>query len=387
LFLWGDDRSDMNLVRDPFFDYHGAVLAVIGLIGFIVRPTWLKTFIFGSIWVGIAAHIMTTGDPTSAKLIGAVPSFFLLTAFVLADCIAKFWETAGQKRWMGAFFIIGLAMFWGWAAQGTFERVYVQWFHTQGFNSCLSEAAAQDALDKRVYMGPDPGFGFMSPTTQSVINDEVTVYMLQNENPIYVASAQNKKDVVVILSPRSLEIVNRLKKEFPKAEWTPGWRETQSHQEDPYFYRILITADQIPEKKGKFFQYIITNDLMWTRKLYAVRNGLARGMIQYEDMTPTLNPIWQESGDHSISAEGVWNAPADGDYQFSISTLNVIKFFVDDQTILDLIPKDKVISTNRSIQLKKGPHKIRYLMLVRSMAFSDVTIRNLDTNFSKILGK
>jgi hypothetical protein len=110
-------------------------------------------------------------------------------------------------------------------------------------------------------------------------------------------------------------------------------------------------------------------------------------MIQYEDMSPTLNPIWQEGGDHSISAEGIWNAPTDGDYQFSVSTLNVMKLFVDDETVLDLIPKDKVVSMNRSIQLKKGQHKIRYLMLVRSMAFSEVTVRNPETNFSQVLGK
>jgi len=385
LFLYGDDRSDMNVVPDPFFDYQGAVLAVLGLIGFLVRPSWIKTFVFGSVWVGMIAHLMTR-DPTSAKLVGSTPALFLLTAFVLALCLEKFWGTTGQRRWMGYVFAAVLSLFWLWAGQSTFQRVYLKWFDMEGYNSCLAMAAAQDAPDKRVYMGPDPGYGFVSVTSQSVINDGLTIYELQKENLIYVTPSETRQDVVAILSPKSLDIIKQIKKDFPQATWTPGWKPAQSHQEDPYFSRVLISKEQISEKPGKLFQFKVIADNEWKRRLYAVRYGLARGVILKEDMNPTLNPIWPESGDKCVSAEGQWTAPADGEYTFTVSTYDVIKLFVDGQVVFDCIPKDKTITSSHSVSLKKGPHSIQYLVGVRDVAFPQVTIKNSEAHFSQILG-
>jgi len=386
LFLSGDDRSDMNVIPDPFFDYQGSVLAIIGLIGFLMRPTWIKTFVFGSVWVGTIADLMTR-DSTSAKLVGSTPALFLLTAFALTFCLEKLWLLPGKKRWMTYVFSAGLVLFWLWAAQSTFERVYNKWFDMEGYNSTLAAAAAQDAADKRVYIGPDPGYGFMSVTTQSVINDGLPIYCLKKENLIYVDPSQPRKDVVLILSPRSSDIIAELKKDFPKAEWTPGWRKVQSRQEGPYFYRVLITQDQISEKPGKLFQFKMIDNPGWTRRLYAVRYGLARGMIENEDISSTLNPIWPESGDLCVSAEGLWQAPTDGKYVFSVSTYNVIKFSVDEKVIFDCIPKNKTILQSQSVFLKKGSHQIQYLMGVRDVKFPQITIRNPETNFSQVLGQ
>jgi len=386
LFLSGDDRSDMNVNPDPFFDYQGAVLVIIGLVGFFARPNWWRTFLFVAIGVGITADIMTR-DSTSAKLVGATPAMFLLTAYALVYCLERFWGSDGKKRWMAYLFLTILTLFWLWAAQSTFQRVYDKFFNMEGYNSCLANAAAEDSVDKRVYMGPDPGFGFMSVTTQAVINDGLTIYCLQKENLIYVNSGQTRKDVVVILSPKSFDFVAKLKKDFPKASWIPGWRKTQSHQEDPYFYQVLIDQSQIPEKPGKLFQFVVVNSNEWTRRLYPVRYGLARsGMIQKEDMSPTLNPMWPESGDLCASAQGQWVAPADGHYVFSVSTYDVMKLSVDDQLVFDLIPKDKTILSSHSVFLKKGPHQIQYLVGVRDVAFPQVTIKNSEANFSQILG-
>jgi hypothetical protein len=109
-------------------------------------------------------------------------------------------------------------------------------------------------------------------------------------------------------------------------------------------------------------------------------------MIQKEDMSPTLNPMWPESGDLCASAEGEWTAPVDGNYAFSVSTYDVIKLFVDDKLVFDCIPKDKTVLASHSIFLKKGPHQIKYLVGVRDVAFPQVTIKNSEANFSQILG-
>jgi hypothetical protein len=388
VFIWSEDRPDMNVVGDPFLDYHAAVWIVIGLAALAARPSWMKLFFFACAWVGIIPRIMTI-DPQSAKMLGALPSLLLFAALAVGEWLEAAWAVAWKKRWMGILLVAGVAVFWAWEAKGTYLRVFEKWWYVQTDDVCLAKAAEPDILaEKRVYLVGVSGFGYMSPATQGVLHDGEVLYLWRETNVIDVSPDEPRKDVVVFVSPRTAPTVERLKKEFPKAQWSTVWQYYQKPNEgQPFSYRVLIPADQIPEKPGKAFQVQVIPGVSWLRRVYVTGFGLCRGMIQWEDRSPTLNPLSQEAGAHSNSAEGVWEAPADGDYTFSMYTPDVMKLLIDGKKIVDFVSADGYERFSRKAHLTKGVHNVKFLTFLRvNLRFTEVTIKSAAIGYEKVLG-
>ncbi len=388
LFVWGEDRVDMNFLGDPFFDFHAVIFVVLGLVWVVVRPSWWKTFFFCCAWVGIIPRILTI-DPTSAKLLGAAPVLLLLAAIAFGRWIEGAWGISWKKRWMAILLIIGLVVFWMWEIKGTFQRVYEMWWYDTSGDVCLGRLESKDFPDKRVYLVPSPSSAFFSPMTQGVINDCQPIYLFNGTNEINVFSQKELKDVVVYISPNSNATIDLLKKQYPLSQWTPIWQYYQKPEEKvPFGYRVFIPKTEILDKPGKLFFFHIVSNKTWIRRIYAGGFGMARGMIDFEDASLTLNPVSVLAGGQCVSADGQWNAPVDGNYIFSVNSPNFVQIWVDGKIQLDIKPGvNKMEKASHSIELKKGPHQIRYLSYLRTqLLFADVAVKNSDLNMQEVLG-
>lgn len=387
LFIWGDDRADMNVIGDPFFDFQAVIFTLIGLVWTLIRPSWWKTFFFFCVWVGMVPRLLTS-DPQSAKLLGALPALLLLAAMGLGRWIEGAWGKDWKNRWMGLALVLGLAAFWGWEVRATYLRVYEKWWYVQSDDVRLGQEISKDLPDKRVYASTVSGFGYMSPATQGVLHDGQDLYLFQNVNVIDVRPGAPRQDVVVFVSPRNQPVVDLLKKDFPKAQWSSAWQYYQTPgQGIPFTFRALIPADQIPEKPGKCFQFQVVPGNTWMRRIYVTYFGLCHGMIEREDLSPTLNPLTTDSGAHSNSAEGVWEAPADGDYTLSVFSPDTLQVWIDGNLALGFKAVNGAQKVAHTVFLKKGPHEVRYLAFLKmNLRFPDVTIKNQEANYTQVLG-
>ena len=388
LFVTGDDRADMNVVGDPFFDFHAAVLVLAGLVFAISRFSWTRIFLILCAFTGVVGRILT-GDPTSAKLLGALPALLLLSCWGLENWIAAAFSGPWKKRWIGLILTVVLGFFWVWEGQGTFERVYVKWWSISSSDVIVYQEISRQIPTKRVYMGVYHGMGFASPAVQGVIFDGQPLYLLGQNNIIDVTPGEPRQDLAVVISGADKDWAGRLKKDFPHAQWLPQWAFYQTRSDTPFLYTVVIPEADIPQKPGKLFMLRVVPEHKWLRRVYSNDFGLCRGMILYEDLSESLNPIPPGMGSHSISAEGDWEVPADGNYTFSVDSANPLQVWVDGDKVLSSVTADWVRPRNVShtVFLKKGIHRLRYLTYLRSAALFDrVTIINSQAGFKESLG-
>jgi hypothetical protein len=127
--------------------------------------------------------------------------------------------------------------------------------------------------------------------------------------------------------------------------------------------------------------YRVVPGKTWLRRIYGTYFGLCRGIIDFEDLSPGLNPVPVAAGSHSISGEGIWEAPADGEYSFSITSQDIDQVWVDGRRVLDYKSADLTLQKH-SCFLQKGPHRILYKAYLRTLLrFADVEIRNKELNY------
>ena len=389
LFYTGDDRSDMNVEGDPFFDYHAAVLAFAGLIFVLAKPSRDKIFLVLCAMTGTAGRILTV-DPTSAKLLGALPALLLLPSWGLATWLNAAFDGSWKRKWFGVLLAGWIVAFVAWEGQGTFQRVYDKWWNLIRPDILVSHEITAQLPTKRVYMGVYNGMGYASPAVEGVIHDGEPLYLLDKSNIIDVLPGEPRKDLAVIIAGLDREWAPLLKKDFPKAQWIPQWEYYQSKADVPALYDVVISASDIPEKPGKLFSYRVVPDKKWVRRVYATYFGLGRGMIQYEDSSATLNPFPPGMGAHSAAGEGDWEAPADGDYTFSVNSPNPIQIWIDGKKVLSSIIADWVQPkpVSATVYLTKGPHHVKFLTFMRVDAWFDrVTIQDSKTGYKAVLGE
>lgn len=388
LFLTGEDRADMNVVGDPFFDFHAAVLALAGLVFAASRFSWMRIFLVLCVCTGMVGRVLTN-DPTSAKLLGGLPALLLLSAWGLGSWLSAAFTGPWKKRWVGLVLVLGLGAFWVWEGQGSFERIYVKWWGIASPDVFVSNEISRVMPDHRVYLGLYNGMGFASPAVEGVIHDGEPLYLLDKTNVIDLKPGESLQDLAVIVNGADAEWTPLLKKDFPRAQWIPQWQYYQTKGDHPSLYDVIIPAKDIPQKPGKLFMVRTVPDAKWHRRVYMTYFGLCRGMIKDEDWSPSLNPVPTGAGSLSISAEGDWEAPADGHYTFSVNSANPLQVWVDGEKALasvtaGWVPARKVTHT---IYLKKGVHHLRYLAYLRANAWFDrVTIENAETGFKDVLG-
>jgi len=388
IFKTGDDRSDMNVEGDPFLDFQAAVLVAFGLVFAVARPSKIKTFLLAGAFVGMVGRLITI-DPTSAKIYGALPVFLLFSSWGFENWLQACLAASGRRRFLGSLLLAGLAFCWVSEGQATFQRVYDRWWNLTRPEILISQAIGKDLPEKRVYLAIYEDRVFTSPAVESVTHDGEPIYLLGPENVIRVTSSEIRKDLAVIISGTDKVHLERIQKEFPHAVANPSWVYYQSRSDPPWFYDITIPAGDIPEKPGKMFSYQVVPDTHWLRRVYVCFYGLARGMIRYEDLISPGLPLPPGMGGNSAMAEGIWEAPSDGRYTFSLNSPDAAEFWVDGKRILNWKP-DQLTSQHtviRTVFLKQGTHQVRYLTYLKVNAwFAEINIRS-GIGYNQVLGK
>jgi len=390
IFIADDDKPDTNVYNDPFFDYHAVVFVILGLISMVFRPSWWKTFLFIGVGVAIIPRVFTL-DPESSKIMGILVPALLLGAMAIADWIECAWVSSGKNRWMGILLVIGLTVFWGWEIKGTFLRVFDEWWFVKTIDTRLNDQVELDIRDKRVYMVPSVGFRFFSVGVMGVLKDREPLYLARDVNQINVVPGEQRRDVVVLVSPLSTKVVDRLKKEFPSAQWSAVWQVSRSPELGKLSYRVLIPASAISSKPGKTFWFHEVPKKSWIRRVYPGYAMARAGMILFEDAKPALNPmdttVAKGGGEYSIWAENEWEVPQEGRYDLSVETFDFVQIFVDGKMLLEVRPRSGMVGKGHgSVHLKKGPHVINCLSL-NAWKFPDVIIRNSDLKMEQVLGR
>jgi hypothetical protein len=392
LFWVGSGRSDMNVLGDCFFDFQASVLIVIGLVYAVIRPTWSKFFLVLAAIVAIVPYWLTS-DIHMAKISGTAVPLLLLAALAAGDLIEISFKSGLKTRWIGFIFILGISIFWGWEVQSSYQRVFDKWWwEVWNDDVCVGRAADKELPNRRVYLTrildsiPHSG-QFFDVNTQAVLHDKETVYLLQPNNVIDVRAGEDRKDVVIIFSPLMKELVQKIKKDFPKSTWEPSWQFYQkSHDEIPFLYSVLIPADQILDKPGKLFSFRVLPENYWLRKVYVSRLGFREGVVESEDLNPTLNPAPIGAKSHAVGAEGNWIAPQDGNYVFSLQGSDSSQVLIDGKESVVL----RAYETGKSTEtffLKKGTHHIRIASyLILGIDFPKLSIANKDLNYEIVLG-
>jgi hypothetical protein len=392
LFVGGEasmDRGDMNVPADAFFDYHASVLAAFGLVYAVIRPSRTKVFLLLCALVGMAPRYLTN-DPHTGKIVCALPALLLLASLALDHWIQAAWSGPWRTRWRGLLLVTALACFWAWEAQGTYARVFENWWYIPHNDVQVFREAAKDLPDKRVYLRLPPNeIWFFSTKSQSILHDGVKepLYLLQNSNPIPLLAGEARRDVVVFVSPQDKQEIEKLKADFPAAQWTPVWRDQPKTGEGPLMLRMLLPASQIPEKPGKTLYYQPAQAHTWLRRVYSDEFGLRQGLVLLEDRSDRLNPFPQGRGE-TISAEGETEVPADGKYNFSLTGPDVVQLWIDGRLAVDFKPREKGRKFSKTLFLAKGPHSIKYLAYVDiQYGFTDIVVRNKDLNYQATLGE
>ncbi len=334
-----------------------------------------------------------TSDIHMAKISGTAVPLLLLAAMALGHLMEVLFQNGSLKRWMGFIFVLGLVIFWGWEIQSSYKRVFDKWWwEVWNDDVCVGRAVDKALPDKRVYFIriPDsvPHSGqFLDVNTQSVLHDKESVYLLQPTNVIDVRPDEPRKDVVVIFSPLMTQLLKKIKNDFPKATWEPCWQYYQkSHDELPFLYSVSIPADQIPERPGKLFSFHVAGNNVWRRKVYLSRLGFREGVVESEDLSPTLNPAPEIAVTHAVGAEGDWIAPEDGNYLFDLQGADDSQVSIDGKDIMTAFAYQTVKCT-RVLFVKKGNHHIRiasYLILGRD--FPKLFVENKKLNYKALLG-
>ncbi|HET9870706.1 MAG TPA: hypothetical protein VFR02_09460, partial [bacterium] len=180
MFVGGQDRGDLNLPWDAFFEYHFLPLLLLGLAAFLSRPGWLSLFLVLGGFVGISTHILSI-DPHSAKMVAAVAPLAILCGLGIRQLAASL-SARSRKVSLGISFAV--LAYLGWAVWGTYDRVWGHYFKIGGVDKIVSQAVGDLADRYRLYMGVYRDFA--SPESQSLLDEGHNVYLLQPYNPIFL---------------------------------------------------------------------------------------------------------------------------------------------------------------------------------------------------------
>ncbi len=302
LFFSSKDTIDYSISGDSFFDSPIVVLFVLGLAFLLTRPSWKLFFLFVCVGVGSAAHILSY-QHHSGKMLGSVAPVLVMASW---GCLG-WWEAfqtrvKGWGRVLPGLILLGLL---GWGAVAGYDRVYHGWIFDekhQEFDVRLALEAWKDADKNQVFFTKFHRY-YANITVQNSLQDGRDVRILGESNLLFVYPGETARDVVLFCMPKDEEVMERIRREFPKAEWKEVYRFVPGPgQGEPKFplriNRVFIPKETIPATPGKLFWVFAVPEAGWVRSFYDGRCGMGHGVILKED--------WVASSDALTPTQGEW---------------------------------------------------------------------------------
>lgn len=356
LFITGDDRGDMNLFGDSFFDYHFIAVFALGFAALVVQPSWMKIFLLISALVGISPHVLSV-DPHSGKLVGCVAPLAVLAGLGVNQLYLAFKSTFSGAR-QGLLAGLFLAVYFGWAAQGASEKVLNTFFTGDRVEKTVSLQVKQYSGQDRVFLA---GYSlFVSGVAQCVLDQGYDFYYLKDKNPIFLKPEDKPKAAIVLMHINDKATQQKIESQFKNVTWDviylAGWKDNR-----PACRRAIIPAAEIEEGGDKFIYSQRVPADNWTRDYLAGRYILGYGMIDLEESVGDLygavpSPMWGRL----VNLRGTFNLPSASQVTFKVRTNDYVKFQVDGRQIIYLRPEWNPLPISGTLGLTAGSHKVEY---------------------------
>jgi hypothetical protein len=355
MFLGGQDRGDLNLPWDAFFEFHFIPLFLLAFVAFLSRPSWLTLFLIGSGFVGISTHILSI-DPHSAKLVAAVAPLAILAGLGIQQLFSAISRNNSRhNRWM-----LGICIFYfSWAVWGTYDRVWENYFKIEGIDKIVSRAVTDLTGRYRIYMATYQDFA--SPETQTLMDEGREVFLLRTDrNPIFLRAGEVPEDLAVLTQMADKKTQDRIQKEFPRVSWST----VKSNREgNPEVLKIgKIAAADVPDIPGKLFEIQKISGSYWVRDYFAARYLLYSGLIAEEDAVPSpYDPVPPDMGGDVVRLSGSFETPSAGTLGLKVTSDNYAILSLDGKTILNFRPWNVEQTVSASAPISSGTHLVSYL--------------------------
>jgi hypothetical protein len=352
------DIGPIPSLGDSLFDFYVPACGLLGLAYFIARPSWLKAFILCLYLVGFLPYVITP-DNNSFRLMAVVVPLSLTAAWGLSRLWLALYQ-AGAGRAGRLAFTAFLVFFCGceWA-QNT--RLLDIWLSQKRPDSLIGDEADKEWPAHRIYLRQYQESFYNR--CQDMLAEGKEVFKMNDSNPIDLLPGEKGKDLAVLVSGADLETQKRLKKEFPSASWSERRLFSQSPAEAPFLKCLEVPFDRVEEGKGGFFQVRRLSPWTWRRRCYG-HYGLGRGLILYEDRVAHWNdspPAGLMEWSNSMRLEGRWGLAAAGEYELSVHTSNIFRFFIDGRKILGVEANEEAGDKTAKLFLTAGEHRIEVL--------------------------
>jgi len=348
---------DYPVAWHSYFESFPVLAMVVGLACFIAKPSWRKIFILFLVVVGMTPFVLSNLQH-SGRVEGAVAPLFLLGAWGLD----YFWELFCREISSGFLRkIVFLLIFSLWAidAHWSFD-VIRQWMAGKGRDALLLQQIEKDWKPYRLILVQH--YPELVSASSTMICDQKEVYLFHDPNPIYVEPGEKEKDIVLLMYGYDDVTQNRIKKEFPQAQWSDVTVPDPGHPR--FFARALIPFDSLSESKGKALYIQKVPHEYWRRRFYERDYGVARGLIWWDERVPSLTAPPPPGMDVFVTAraDGEMTLPVAGDYTFACdSCCYPTDLTIDGKTVLDLKPqRDHPVNANEKIHLTAGVHEVSY---------------------------
>ncbi len=345
--LWagGQDQPYACLPGESFLDFYSLLPAVLGLAFLAAKPNRTTALALLCLIAGLAPHVLS-GDPHSAKLMGAVAPTCLLGALAL-DRLFRNLEGNGYGR---SVLWAGLILYGLLAGSTMVQRFYVRLPAMASTDTTIYRRAKVDvARGRKVLVHLSRGFfpkGDDYLDSLGVLSDRLGVGLIRNHPlTVWAPPGSAPPDLALYLQASEREAISRARVEFPAAQWE---QDSVYHllapMDDPMFYRVYVSGGRIPEASspggsGRWIVWAPAPPGAWRRRVFTGRMGLDRGMVDYEDesMEP-LTPIPATVDLRSAAFEGNLPVRVTGTYRFSVETGNYVLLKVGGDRVLDLRP-------------------------------------------------
>jgi hypothetical protein len=342
-----------GLFHDGILDFHDTLLVALGFAAFLARPTRSGWWIVLTLPAAASGYVLTWNSHHSRAIPAVIP--LLALAALGLDRLASTWDRP-RKAAVGWGL---LALFLGWHAWASFDRVQLKWARQEGAASAVADILRADSPARRVYYVVIPQFD--SPLSQSVISEGRPFYILQPDNPIVLEEGEKVPDVVAIVSgTNDPATVARLRVLFPAARFEDVRIPTTPEPGPPLIVKMVLPGDQVPTGPGRLFRVVRRAPGEWKRQRSHCLYGLNRGVIAIEDVVTTFSAPVSFDGRATMRLTGDLKAPQTGPYRFTTKTGLFVVLKMDGRKVLDLRPHRVTVEGEKRVLLQAGTHRVEY---------------------------
>jgi hypothetical protein len=348
-------RGGVGNFNDTVFDLQATAAAVLGLVFFFVRPSWKFTFLLLAALAGMAAFYLS-GQPHHARAMSATIPVLVFAAFGLYRLLdlfkAWFKPAAGAVLWT-----VLAVLFLAWEGKSNYDNLYLKWASGETGPVICAKQIINDSRSRKVFLScPD---GFVSGGTLEALCDGSPFHYLRDSFELTLFPGETLPDVEVLMSGRNTELRDKIRKQYPSAQFSEIKPKDWNVSDPPQLVIALIPGRDVTEEPGRIFKINRASPSHWKRNAYHPF-GLGHGAIAWEECLSSPDAPFPPLDNVVYFTQGSFDAPVAGLYRFTMKEAHFAVLYVDGRKILDLRPGPRAKHGTAKIRLSAGPHRLSF---------------------------